>query len=103
MSCDFFDSAQHERPMPDPARNPFASQRLRRITGWTLVVVGIPLYILPLPLGLPVIVPGILLVISGSPSMRRRFVRLRNVFPAIYAKFKMFRKRRAASRRARRT
>jgi len=79
--------------MNDQSRThiPF-SRNVRRAIGWTLIIVGIPLWILPVPLGLPLIVPGALLVVSGSPGARRRLVQFGRRFPTVWKNFHKFRK-----------
>jgi len=74
------------------------SPRMRRIVGWTMIIAGIPLWILPLPLGLPLIVPGALLVAAGSPLARRRLVEIGRRFPDVWRRFRTFRKNRPAGR-----
>ena len=49
----------------------------RLVVGFTLILVGLPLFILPVPLGLFLLLPGFYLVLDASPWMRRRFCALR--------------------------
>ncbi len=74
-----------------PTHIPF-SRKARRALGWILIVVGIPLWILPVPLGLPLIIPGALLVVSGSPGARRRLVQVGRRFPKVWKNFRKIRK-----------
>lgn len=80
----------NDRPKPPACLSP----RARRIAGWAMIVVGIPLWILPLPLGLPLIVPGALLVAAGSPAARRRLVGFGRHFPEAWKRLRVFKRNR---------
>jgi hypothetical protein len=45
----------------------------RLIAGCALVLVGVPLYVLPIPLGLLFLLPGLYLLMDASPWLRRRW------------------------------
>lgn len=51
-------------------------RRLRLVAGLALIAAGIPLYFLPLPLGLLLLVPGFYLAVGASAWARRRLRRL---------------------------
>ncbi|GEM_PF-5776305 len=70
------------------ARRHCLTEKTRRILGWTLVAVGIPLFILPIPLGLPLLIPGFGLLVTSSPATRRAVIRLGRKFPGIYRKIR---------------
>lgn len=68
------------------------SPRARLIIGWTMILVGIPLWILPVPLGLPIIVPGALLVASSSSKARRSLVSIGRALPSVWKHFRLYRR-----------
>ncbi len=59
---------------------------IQRILGWTLVIVGVPLYPMPIPLGLVCIAAGLVLLARSTPAVRRRLGALRRWFPGLYEK-----------------
>ncbi|MBV6658017.1 MAG: hypothetical protein KI785_09655 [Devosiaceae bacterium] len=50
-----------------------------RIVGWTLAVVGFVMFVLPIPLGIPVMATGLVILITTSRAARRmmRWMRMR--------------------------
>ncbi len=49
--------------------------KIKLVMGWVMVGLGIPVFFLPIPFGLIMIVTGLLLVFSASPSARRYVMR----------------------------
>lgn len=49
--------------------------KIKLVMGWVMVGLGIPVFFLPIPFGLIMIVSGLLLVFSASPPARRYVVR----------------------------
>lgn len=60
-----------------PRRRPLA-RTLSSFAGLTLIVVGVPVFVMPIPLGAIMIVSGALLLLRASPRarlLRRAFAR----------------------------
>ncbi|WP_138774319.1 hypothetical protein [Desulfohalovibrio reitneri] len=80
-------------PQTDPARDTRIHTAVKRLPprvrlalGWLLLLLGVPLYILPIPLGLAFIVPGVYLLCGASPALGRRFATLRRSLPRLGGK-----------------
>ena len=58
-------------------------RRFTLIAGWFVVALGILIWPLPGPGGLPVVVAGLTLVLGSSQGARRRFVRLKRRYPVM--------------------
>lgn len=71
---------------PQRQRRARRNRIIQRILGWTLVIVGIPLYAMPIPLGLVCIAAGLVLLARSTPAVRRRLGALREWFPRLYDK-----------------
>jgi len=52
--------------------------------GFALIAVGIPIFILPIPLGIFIIGAGLLLLVRAWPRARFARIRLRQRFPAFF-------------------
>ncbi|MEM6381152.1 MAG: hypothetical protein AAF739_00625 [Pseudomonadota bacterium] len=53
---------------------------IMRIIGWGLTVLGFVMFVLPIPLGIPVMATGMMILITTSKTARRwfRFIRMRS-------------------------
>lgn len=60
--------------MPDPAAPAPATgglaRRLWLVAGWGLIVVGFPVFVLPIPLGAAMMLAGAMILARNSPSAR---------------------------------
>ncbi len=71
---------QHMKPNSDPssvAQPPSLMQMVRNIIGWPLILIGLIATPLPIPIGIPLLVIGTLLVGTRSPLIRRSLVSLK--------------------------
>ena len=91
-------ASAHRPSDPPPLRNQVLPRWSRLVLGLVLVTVGIPVFVLPVPLGVFLIVPGLYLLASSSPWMRRRMVRVGHAFPKGWAAFKRMRHARRLAR-----
>ncbi|GEM_PF-5450202 len=60
--------------------------RLKWILGLLLVLIGIPVFPLPIPLGLPFIAGGLILMAQNSNRTRTAICRFLQRYPKIYQK-----------------
>jgi len=58
--------------------------KIKWIAGWCLLLLGIPLYVLPVPLGIFFLMPGIYLLVCTSPDGFRSLDKLEKRFPRIH-------------------
>jgi hypothetical protein len=56
----------------------------KRILGWILLIVGIPFYFLPIPIGLIMILFGLALLGKHSPFVRCRLRLIKRFSPNLY-------------------
>lgn len=61
------DTRQPQPHQPTPRENP---PSLRRIVGWVLLTVGLLTFWLPIPIGIPLMIAGIVLVGRDAPTVR---------------------------------
>lgn len=72
------------RPRRKPPRNDFARRALRTlqiVAGLLIIAIAVPISWLPGPLGLPIAVLGLAIVLQGSMWAKRRFVKLKRRHP----------------------
>jgi len=62
-------------------------------TGVLLILVGIPVTPLPIPLGLPMIIAGTLLLMHSVPRFRRAVIAWLNAHPELHARIRSFQRR----------
>ena len=68
---------------PGPARRRRLSSRAFEAAGWLLVGVGLVGALLPLHLGLPILVLGLIIVLRNSRQARRQFIGLQRRHPRV--------------------
>jgi uncharacterized membrane protein len=52
-----------------------ALTKLKLLVGWVMVALGIPIFVLPIPLGIFIIIGGLLMIFSASPPARAYVIR----------------------------
>ena len=66
---------------PPVSRRRRLTSLLLEAVGWVLIGVGLPLAVLPLHLGVPVLIAGVIILLRSSRQARRQFIGLQRRHP----------------------
>jgi len=80
---------RHDRPRRNPLRS-----ALILTAGWLIVILGVIIWPLPGPMGLPTVAVGFSLILSQSRTARRMFVRFETRYPMLFIPLRRWIKKR---------